>query len=105
VGEREPDIVGRLGGEEFGILLRTNNLQEAHSVAERLRATLQRSEVETGAEILRVTGSFGVAEMMPGETLDNLYHRADQACYQAKDKGRNQVVVATTPAITSAENG
>jgi len=105
VGEREPDIVGRLGGEEFGILLRTNNLQEAHSVAERLRATLQRSEVETGAEILRVTGSFGVAEMMPGETLDNLYHRADQACYQAKDKGRNQVVVATAPAITSAENG
>ncbi|HCX88022.1 MAG TPA: hypothetical protein DG761_08340 [Gammaproteobacteria bacterium] len=105
VGEREPDIVGRLGGEEFGILLRTNNLQEARSVAERLRATLQRSEVETGAEILKVTGSFGVAEMMPGETLDDLYHRADQACYQAKDRGRNQVVVATAPAITSAENG
>ena len=104
VGEREPDLVGRLGGEEFGIFLRTNNLQEAHSVAERLRATLQSTEVETGAEILTVTGSFGVAEKIRGETLDDLYHRADQACYQAKDRGRNQVVVATVPAIESAEN-
>ena len=104
VGEREPDLVGRLGGEEFGVLLRTNTLQEAHSVAERLRATLQSTEVETGAEILTVTGSFGVAEKIRGETLDDLYHRADQACYQAKDRGRNQVVVATVPAIQSAEN-
>ncbi|MDB3946049.1 GGDEF domain-containing protein [Gammaproteobacteria bacterium] len=104
VGEREPDLVGRLGGEEFGIFLRTNNLQEAHSVAERLRATLQSTEVETGAEILTVTGSFGVAEKIRGETLDELYHRADQACYQAKDRGRNQVVVATVPAIESVEN-
>ena len=104
VGEREPDLVGRLGGEEFGVLLRTNTLQEAHSVAERLRATLQSTEVETGAEILTVTGSFGVAEKIRGETLDELYHRADQACYQAKDRGRNQVVVATVPAIESVEN-
>jgi diguanylate cyclase (GGDEF)-like protein len=104
VGEREPDLVGRLGGEEFGVFLRTNSLQEAHSVAERLRATLQSTEVETGAEILTVTGSFGVAEKIRGETLDDLYHRADQACYQAKDRGRNQVVVATVPAIKSAEN-
>ncbi len=104
VGEREPDLVGRLGGEEFGIFLRTNSLQEAHSVAERLRATLESTEVETGAEMLTVTGSFGVAEKIRGETLDELYHRADQACYQAKDRGRNQVVVATAPAITSAEN-
>ena len=104
VGEREPDLVGRLGGEEFGIFLRTNNLQEAHSVAERLRATLQSTEVETGAKMLTVTGSFGVAEKIRGETLDELYHRADQACYQAKDRGRNQVVVATVPAITSVEN-
>jgi diguanylate cyclase (GGDEF)-like protein len=104
VGEREPDLVGRLGGEEFGVFLRTNSLQEAHNVAERLRATLQSTEVETGAEILTVTGSFGVAEKIRGETLDDLYHRADQACYQAKDRGRNQVVVATVPAIKSAEN-
>jgi len=94
VGEREPDIVGRLGGEEFGILLSTNNLEEARSVAERIRATLESSEVETGAKSLTVTGSFGLAEAKSGESLDDLYHRADAACYEAKRNGRNQVVVA-----------
>ena len=94
VGEREPDLVGRLGGEEFGILFSTNNLDEGRSVAERLRATLEKSEVETGAKPLRITGSFGLAEAAPGETLDHLYRRADAACYEAKRKGRNQVVVA-----------
>jgi len=95
VGEREPDIVGRLGGEEFGILLSTDNIEQARSVAERLRSTLEKSEVETGAESIRVTGSFGLAEVIPGETLDQLYHRADAACYEAKRNGRNQVVVAS----------
>ena len=95
VGEREPDIVGRLGGEEFGILLSTDNIEQARSVAERLRSTLEKSEVETGAESIRVTGSFGLAEVIPGEALDQLYHRADAACYEAKRNGRNQVVVAS----------
>jgi len=94
VGEREPDIVGRLGGEEFGILLLTSSLEETHSVAERLRLTLEKAEVDTGAKPLRVTASFGVAEMVAGEKLDDLYHRADVACYEAKHAGRNRVVVA-----------
>jgi diguanylate cyclase (GGDEF)-like protein len=95
VGEREPDLVGRLGGEEFGILLSTNNLEEARSVTERLRVTLERLEVDTGGQPLTITGSFGLAEAKPGETLDNLYHRADAACYEAKRNGRNQVIVAS----------
>ena len=95
VGEREPDIVGRLGGEEFGILLSTNNLEEARSVTERLRATLERLEVDTGGQPLTITGSFGLAEAKPGETLDDLYNRADAACYEAKRNGRNQVIVAS----------
>ena len=95
VGEREADIVGRLGGEEFGILLLTDNLKQAHSVTERLRVTLEKSEVDTGGQPLNITGSFGLAEAKPGETLDNLYHRADAACYEAKRNGRNQVVVAS----------
>jgi len=95
VGEREPDIVGRLGGEEFGILLSTDSIEQAQSVTERLRATLEKSEVDTGSQPLNITGSFGLAEAKPGETLDNLYHRADAACYEAKRNGRNQVVVAS----------
>ncbi|MCP4952746.1 MAG: diguanylate cyclase [Proteobacteria bacterium] len=95
VGEREPDIVGRLGGEEFGILLSTDSIEQAQSVTERLRATLEKSEVDTGSQPLNITGSFGLAEAKPGETLDNLYHRADAACYEAKRNGRNQVVLAS----------
>ncbi len=95
VGEREPDIVGRLGGEEFGILLSTDSIEQAQSVTERLRATLEKSEVDTGSQPLNITGSFGLAEAMPKETLDNLYHRADAACYEAKRNGRNQVIVAS----------
>ena len=95
VGEREPDIVGRLGGEEFGILLSTDSIEQAQSVTERLRATLEKSKVDTGSQPLNITGSFGLAEAKPGETLDNLYHRADAACYEAKRNGRNQVVVAS----------
>ena len=95
VGEREPDIVGRLGGEEFGILLSTDSIEQAQSVTERLRATLEKSEVDTGSQPLNITGSFGLAEAMPKETLDNLYHRADAACYKAKRNGKNQVIVAS----------
>ena len=95
VGEREPDIVGRLGGEEFGILLSTDSIEQAQSVTERLRATLEKSKVDTGSQPLNITRSFGLAEAKPGETLDNLYHRADAACYEAKRNGRNQVVVAS----------
>ncbi|MCP4950809.1 MAG: GGDEF domain-containing protein, partial [Proteobacteria bacterium] len=94
VGKRESDIVGRLGGEEFGILLSSENIEQALSVTERLRATLERSEVETGGKPLTVSGSFGLAKAKPKESIDDLYHRADMACYEAKKKGRNRVVVA-----------
>ncbi|XXK28120.1 GGDEF domain-containing protein [Arenicellales bacterium nBUS_45] len=94
VGEREPDLVGRLGGEEFGILLSTESIEQALLVTERLRTTLEQSQVETGGNPLTVTGSFGIAEARPEESIDNLYHRADMACYEAKENGRNRVVVA-----------
>ena len=94
IGKRESDIVGRLGGEEFGILLSSENIEQALSVTERLRATLERSEVETGGKPLTVSGSFGLAKAKPKESIDDLYHRADMACYEAKKKGRNRVVVA-----------
>ena len=82
-------------GGEFGILLLTDSIEQAQSVTERLRATLEKSEVDTGSQPLVITASFGLAEVKPGETLDNLYHRADAACYEAKRNGRNQVILAS----------
>ena len=93
-GTRLPDIVGRLGGEEFGILISADNIDDAVSVAERLRQTIESTHIETVDVSVSVTGSIGVAEAVVGESLDKLYQRADKACYLAKDNGRNRVEVA-----------
>ena len=93
-GTRLPDIVGRLGGEEFGILMFVNNIDHAVSVAERLRQTIESTHIKTGDVLVSTTGSIGVAKTVVGESLDNLYQRADKACYLAKDNGRNRVEAA-----------
>ena len=93
-GTRVSDIVGRLGGEEFGILMFVDNIDHAVSVAERLRLTIESTPVEAGGVPVSTTGSIGVAATVAGESLDDLYQRADRACYLAKDKGRNRVEVA-----------
>ena len=93
-GTRLPDIVGRLGGEEFGILISADNIDDAVSVAERLRQTIESTHIKTGDVLVSTTGSIGVAKTVVGESLDNLYQRADKACYLAKDNGRNRVEVA-----------
>ena len=92
-GTRVSDIVGRLGGEEFGILMFVDNIDHAVSVAERLRQTIESTPVEAGGVPVSTTGSIGVAATVAGESLDDLYQRADRACYLAKDKGRNRVEV------------
>ena len=93
-GTRLPDIVGRLGGEELGILMSADNIDDAVSVAERLRQTIESTHIETVDVSVSVTGSIGVAEAVVGESLDKLYQRADKACYLAKDNGRNRVEAA-----------
>ena len=93
-GTRLPDIVGRLGGEEFGILMSADNIDDAVSVAERLRQTIESTHIKTGDVLVSTTGSIGVAKTVVGESLDNLYQRADKACYLAKDNGRNRVEAA-----------
>jgi PleD family two-component response regulator len=50
--------------------------------------------IEAGGVPVLTTGSIGVAEAVVGESLDDLYQRADKACYQAKNNGRNRVEVA-----------
>ncbi len=93
-GTRVSDIVGRLGGEEFGILMFVDNIDDAVSVAQRLRQTIESVPIEAGGVPVLTTGSIGVAEAVVGESLDDLYQRADKACYQAKNNGRNRVEVA-----------
>ena len=93
---REIDVIGRLGGEEFAVLLPETALEEAREVAERLRARVAEEEfvLEEGMP-LRVTISVGVATMKQKSlNIDMLLSVADEALYKAKHAGRNQVCVA-----------
>jgi diguanylate cyclase (GGDEF)-like protein len=93
-GTRLPDIVGRLGGEEFGILMSADSIDDAVSVAERLRQTIESTQVGIGDVSISITGSIGVARPAVGDSLDDLYQRADTGCYRAKNNGRNRVEAA-----------
>lgn len=93
---RMVDVIGRMGGEEFAILLPETDLQEATEIAERLREIVARSDVvsEAGSP-LHFTVSIGVATLKEkGVNLDGLLSLADRALYQAKAVGRNKVCVA-----------
>jgi diguanylate cyclase (GGDEF)-like protein len=87
---RRGDVLGRLGGEEFGLLLGRTDLAGAHRFADRLRATVAR---ETAAGEVSLTVSIGLAQSAPGMSADELLRSADVALYSAKDGGRNRVAV------------
>ena len=88
---RNDDIIGRMGGEEFAILLPDSDLADAGRIASRLRAVIASTPLQHAAQPLRITASIGVATALPGEGAEALLHRADQAMYRAKQNGRNRV--------------
>ena len=90
-----PGIAGRLGGEEFGILME-RNLSDAVDTAEEFRRGIEKLKIFAGETPIAVTCSLGVAEWQAGDTIDALLRRADVALYKAKRSGRNKVVVANT---------
>ncbi|WP_353859631.1 diguanylate cyclase [Azospirillum formosense] len=98
---RGADVLGRLGGEEFAILLPETPPQGAALLAERLRQALAETVVRiaNGAgSVLSVTVSIGVSALRPGETgVAALLARADEALYRAKSGGRNRVVCDASP--------
>jgi diguanylate cyclase (GGDEF)-like protein len=89
---RQSDSVGRMGGEEFGVLLPETGLEQAHAMAERLRQTLQELRVSIPQGEVRFTVSIGVATLVKGQSWNDLLKAADVALYAAKNGGRNRVV-------------
>jgi diguanylate cyclase (GGDEF)-like protein len=83
---RETDTVARLGGDEFAVLAATSVSWSGEQLAERLRHAVATTGAPTG-----VTASVGIAEVEPGDDVEDLLHRADAAMYRAKSAGGNQV--------------
>ena len=89
------DLVGRLGGEEFGIAITCDDLKTARSTIERVCTSLSESPIKTRSGPISITASFGLAggEDVGADSVETLYKFADTACYQAKETGRNRVCV------------
>lgn len=89
---REGDLLARIGGEEFIILLPNTNIQTASVVAERMREETQNLVLHSDDRNINITASFGVTDFANGDINDNI-KRADNALYEAKRSGRNRVSV------------
>jgi len=91
--KRTQDTFGRLGGEEFGLILPETNLEQAQVVAERIRVMLEQTPTTMDSTPIHVTVSIGVATVSEeDQNFDSLLRRADLLMYKAKEQGRNCVV-------------
>ena len=90
---RETDILGRIGGEEFAIVMPETELSSALPAAERLRQGVMKMQVETESSIVSLTVSIGVVQLEKEDAdTASLLKRADSCLYEAKHQGRNRVV-------------
>lgn len=92
-GLRKYDYAGRYGGEEFFIVLSNSTEMQASGIAERFRKDIEELEFECSGERITVTVSVGAARYSPGESQESWIERVDRAMYQAKQTGRNRVIL------------
>jgi diguanylate cyclase (GGDEF)-like protein len=95
---RNTDIVGRLGGEEFGILLIDTTPSQAALMAERLRVTIEKAHITFERYHIPITISIGICTKHGASTDDKVQEMtklADSALYKAKQSGRNRVITCT----------
>ncbi|WDE11327.1 GGDEF domain-containing protein [Thalassomonas haliotis] len=91
---RKQDQLGRIGGEEFLLLLPDTQVEKAVEIAERIRVKVATARVGAGPESINLTVSLGVVCARKEKNLQDLINRGDKALYQAKAEGRNRVVSA-----------
>jgi diguanylate cyclase (GGDEF)-like protein len=91
---RASDIAGRIGGEEFSIILPETSIEDTRKFAERLRQSVADIDIPVDDGDVNITASLGIAEYQSeNASFDDVLAQADNALYQAKDKGRNRVVL------------
>jgi len=86
---RDNDTIARWGGEEFVIMIKQVSINEAQSIAEKLRVKIENTKIQ---EMIDITVSFGLTKYDVGEDTNLTFKRADDALYEAKKTGRNKVV-------------
>jgi diguanylate cyclase (GGDEF)-like protein len=100
---RQADLVGRLGGEEFTVVLADASMDNAYLVADRVRKAFAAAAAVVDGEPLYATASVGVSVIVdPRQDLTKLITLADQALYLAKARGRNRVEVAPIEVASEA---
>jgi diguanylate cyclase (GGDEF)-like protein len=91
---RRSDVIGRIGGEEFLLVMHGTTAAEALWAVERMRhAALSRIVLSVASKEVRYSVSAGITQVSRGDRLDETFYRADRALYKVKRLGRNQVLV------------
>ena len=92
--KREGEFAARIGGEEFALLVRSNEDDNVELLIEKIRQKIESEEIIVDNQIIKVTCSFGIAITKPSldKTISEFYKVADKCLYAAKDSGRNQIV-------------
>ena len=92
---RTTDAMFRYGGEEFNLLLNNTELSGAHELAERIRQNIEQTPCICNGKSINITASMGISVLNVNDTQASFFKRADDALYQAKSAGRNQVIGET----------
>lgn len=105
-GLRVTDLLGRLGGEEFALLLTDTDAAGADELTERLRAAIANPPMHSGSDAIQVTVSAGIAALQADDhSIEAALARADEALYRAKSAGRNRIAHASCPAGSGQPRG
>lgn len=91
---READFLARIGGEEFVVLLPETSLEDAKKAAEKLRVNIEKSSFVFQGQPVSISVSGGLSEFRPGDEVETVYQRVDEALYRAKREGRNRIIAA-----------
>jgi two-component system cell cycle response regulator len=100
-GVRDGDVAARVGGDEFTLLLRSCELDNAVSVCERVRELIASTRIRREGQEISATASIGLAESQDGVAVSETLARADEALYAAKRRGGDSIVAAAVSSVTS----
>jgi len=93
---RNNDILGRIGGEEFLVILPNTSAEQALEIAERIRLAIVEKDVTLGGKVVHISASFGISEFSKNQpNFNQIFHEADMALYEAKNSGRNCISLAS----------